>query len=77
MNYYIYENWRANGKKAKIHKENCSHCNYGNGQNKEKSEINGRWHGPYRDFDEATSFAISMGDRDITYCGVCRPDTGY
>lgn len=32
MDYWAYENWRANGHVTKVHRGDCSHCNDGRGQ---------------------------------------------
>ena len=73
MKCYIYENWRAE-KKAKIHRADCSHCNYGNGQDKKKSDSNGRWHGPFDNYNDALNTALNMRDRDVSSCGICKPN---
>jgi len=73
MAFYIYENWQANGKSARIHKANCSHCNYGEGQKKNKTNANGRWHGPHKDFNEAMKTASMLDDYVISSCGICKP----
>lgn len=76
MNYYIYENWTAE-KKAVIHTSDCSHCNQGNGKQKEKTNgRNGLWHGPFTNFTEAMKKANSMRDRDVRCCKICVPESG-
>lgn len=71
MSYYIYENWRAE-QKAKIHIGTCKHCNNGNGQNKEKTNLNGKWHGPYSSIEDALGVAHSL-PRNVSFCGICCP----
>jgi len=68
MDFYIYENWRADGLKARIHAGGCGHCNYGKGQKKEKSGENGEWHGPFADIETAEENAKMLGDYSISYC---------
>ena len=75
MKFYIYENWRAErAGKAKIHKSFCSHCNNGNGKQKEKGNNNGKWHGPFDSFDSAMKKAKNeMNNRNISICKICVP----
>lgn len=69
--YYIYENWRAE-KKAVIHKGTCKFCNEGKGTGKTiLGESNGKWHGPYLNFEEAWEKANLLKDRDVRKCSFC------
>ena len=73
MSFYFYENWQANGKQAKIHKGECAHCNYGEGQRKEKTNNNGKWHGQFNSFEDAMNNAQLLNNYVITCCGICKP----
>lgn len=75
MRYYIYENWQAE-KKAKVHKSSCSHCQNGNGTHNSKTDVNGKWHGPYNTFIVALNKANSLGDRTVSSCQHCKPESG-
>jgi hypothetical protein len=78
LHFYIYENWRAekNGK-AKVHKENCPHCNKGEGQAKNKeSGRNGIWHPPFTSFESAWEAAVLMPNRKESCCNICNPEKG-
>lgn len=70
--YYVYENWRADGHKAKIHFAHCSYCNHGDSTGRGKSGVNGQWHGPLDSFDDAVEAARQTGGR-VSCCGVCVP----
>lgn len=74
-NYWVYENWVAE-KKAVIHKAQCTHCNNGNGTQKNvRGDKNGKWYGPFRQYDDARATAQALKDRIIRDCGHCRPGT--
>ena len=69
--YYIYENWRAE-KKAVIHSESCRFYKNGKGTGKTTlGESNGKWHGPYSQFEEAWEKANLLDDRDVRKCSFC------
>jgi|GEM_PF-1411855 len=71
--YYIYENWVAE-KKAVIHRSNCGNCNYGQGKGTNiHGEKNGKWHGPFKTYDETKNCALRLDDRRIRDCKVCEP----
>lgn len=73
MVFYIYENWVAE-KKAVIHREDCSFCNYGQGIHKNiRGNRNGKWHGPFLNFEKAYNFAKSLKDRPTKECSFCKP----
>lgn len=73
MSYYIYENWRAE-KKVVIHTSKCSMCNNGKGIHVDASDSNGQWHGPFKTFKDAVSFAEGCQDRKIKFCKICTPE---
>jgi hypothetical protein len=71
--YWIYENWTAD-KKAVIHRAGCGHCNDGRGVGTNKlGDRNGRWHGPYRDYEQARAAAVALPDRGVRDCRLCGP----
>jgi len=51
--FHIYENWRARGHKAIIHRASCGDCNDGHGKGGGTSARNGQWHGPYSTLQQA------------------------
>lgn len=64
MAYYVYENWRARGHKAVIHKGDCPFCKNGNGLSGNGTRIdNGAWHGPFDQLNQAIDFANKTGGR--------------
>jgi len=70
--YHVYENWRAEGHKARIHVSHCPSCNNGEGVHPGSGDDNGRWHGPFKTFQEAFEAAENSG-RHISECKRCHP----
>ena len=70
--YFVYENWVAEGRKAKIHFGDCSYCNFGKGMHETDNETNGRWLGPFTNFQEAFNTATETGGR-VSQCKHCAP----
>lgn len=70
--FYVYENWRAQGHRTKIHRAECSHCDHGRGQRGGTRAENGEWHGPFSNFNLADNTAIETGGAK-SLCGLCRP----
>lgn len=66
----MYENWTADGHKAKVHRGDCSHCNDGRGKDPDASDRNGQWHGGYSSREEAREHARSL-TRNATDCSFC------
>jgi hypothetical protein len=67
--FWAYENWRAHGHRATIHRADCGSCNQGAGVHGGGQTPNGKWHGPFRSSDDARS-AVSHGVevRECTRC---------
>jgi len=60
--YYVYENWRARGHKAIVHKGNCAFCIDVTGLSRPGTRPDrGTWHGPYDTKVEADNVASSLG----------------
>jgi F-type H+/Na+-transporting ATPase subunit beta len=72
MNYYFYENWVAEGHKARIHIAECSFCKVGKGIHPNASVRNGKWHGPYSSYQAVFAAVIETG-RHISQCKFCNP----
>ena len=70
--YFVYENWVAEGHKAKLHFGDCSFCNFGKGMHQTENETNGRWLGPFTNFQEAMNAATETGGR-VSHCKHCAP----
>ena len=70
--YFVYENWVAEGHKAKIHFGDCPYCNFGKGMHQTDNETNGRWLGPFTSFQEAIHAATATGGR-VSPCKHCDP----
>jgi len=67
MSYYVYENWTAESK-AVVHVGFCGHCNDGQGCHLNPlGNRNGKWHGPFLDFENAVKFANQTG-RSVRRC---------
>lgn len=72
MSYWVYENWRAHGHRATVHRGACGHCNDGSGQGGGTRADNGQWLGPFNTADEAAAAARATGGADRR-CGSCKP----
>ena len=59
MNFYVYENRRAHGHSARVHREECPHCNEGQGNHPGSGTANGQWHGPFEGSDGARARVCS------------------
>jgi hypothetical protein len=70
--YYVYENWVAEGHKARIHFGHCPFCIFGKGMHHTENEENGRWHGPFTSFEEAFEVATKTGAY-VSKCMHCVP----
>jgi len=72
MSYWVYENWRAHGHRATVHRGDCGHCNDGAGQRGGTRGDNGRWLGPYKSAADADAVARATGS-ETRRCGSCNP----
>jgi len=70
MSYHVYENWVAEGHKARVHRSTCSFCNNGRGVHPGSGTRNGAWHGPFDTLEEAMIAAIDTGG-NVSSCKVC------
>jgi hypothetical protein len=70
--FFVYENWRAHGQRATVHRGECSYCNDGRGARGGTRPDNGRWHGPFDNFNAADNTALRCGG-ERRLCGSCRP----
>ncbi len=68
--YWVYENWRADGHKARVHLGDCPFCNHGRGIHPLASDDNGRWHGPFATLGQARQAASGLG-RNVSECRKC------
>jgi hypothetical protein len=70
--YWVYENRRAEGRKAVLHRATCRCCNDGRGLRGGTATANGRWHGPFASATLAREHAQRTGG--VTRpCALCRP----
>jgi hypothetical protein len=69
--FWVYENWRAHGHRATVHRSDCRSCNSGAGVHGGTLTPNGKWHGPYQSLDEARSAASR--DAKLRECRRCHP----
>jgi hypothetical protein len=58
--FHVYENWRARGHKAVIHRDSCGHCNNGHGTSGGTDPKNGQWHGPFPTLQQAQAFSSAL-----------------
>ena len=70
--YYVYENWVAEGHKARIHFSHCSYCNDGEGVHSGSGDRNGRWLGPFDMLQGAVDAAHGTGG-NVSKCKLCCP----
>lgn len=70
--FWAYENWRAHGHRATVHRGDCGACNHGRGVHGGGETANGKWHGPFSSSDEARSAAGRHG-AEVRDCGLCKP----
>ena len=70
--FFVYENWQAEGHKARVHRGSCPSCNYGKGIHPEASEEHGRWHGPFDALNDAVVLANRSGGV-VSFCKRCSP----
>jgi len=61
--YSVYENWRARGKKAVVHRATCGFCNNGARLQAGTRSDNGRWTGPFPSLAAADAAAALPGFR--------------
>lgn len=71
MKFFVYENWVRD--RGRIHKAECSFCNFGQGRDGKWSNRSGKWHGPFDNRDEAFNAANLLGRREMAPCAVCDP----
>lgn len=74
MTFYVYENWRAHGHTARIHRSDCSFCQNGQGVHLDAGDENGRWSAPFDLLPEAEQAAQRMGAQ-VSYCQQCSPQS--
>lgn len=68
--FWAYENWRAHGHRVTIHRADCGSCNHGTGVHGGGQTANGKWHGPFRSPEEATT-AVNLSRIEVRHCGRC------
>ena len=73
MAYWTYENWRAKGHRATVHRADCGHCNEGQGTGRGEEGRNGRWHGPFATGAGAARAGTESGAA-VSSCGSCAPE---
>jgi hypothetical protein len=71
--YYIYENWQAHGHVARIHRAECSFCNFGKGFHCTDNVEHGRWLGPYKSLAEVYQ-KVNHPGINVSNCKICNPD---
>ena len=72
MRYWVYED-KSGDSHAFVHKETCSHCNYGEGRGQGRIPGESEWHGPYDTIEEAKQKARETGRKEKRGCGHCLP----
>jgi hypothetical protein len=72
MAFWAYENWRAHGHRARIHRAECGACNDGAGVQGGSTTPKGRWHGPFITVESAIEAATRTG-AEVVFCMRCAP----
>lgn len=72
MTFWVYENWRAYGHRAAVHRGACGYCNEGQGLHLGTRSDNGAWHGPFQTAGAALDEAART-DGEVRPCGSCAP----
>jgi hypothetical protein len=72
---YVYINWVASGRTARVHTGECGHCNYGKGCRPGSSNRNGRWlTASFATLAEAESAAEKeLPGVSVSLCRQCNP----
>lgn len=74
MNYYIYNNWQANGDRYTLHHWSCGDCHSGLGKHQNVSYgENGVWIGPFEEIQFAENYRIMKGvpNERFAHCQRC------
>lgn len=67
--YYVYHNWTSEpGGKAIIHKGACSYCKDGKGIHPVKSNLHGKWLGPYISRQDAYEATKALNAVRVDFC---------
>jgi hypothetical protein len=61
MEFWVYQNWRASGHKAVVHRASCAFCSAGRGLAGGTRSDNGRWVGPHPSEEVAKAAAANTG----------------
>jgi hypothetical protein len=69
--YWIYDNHHRN--RGRIHRGECSECNFGRGKNGANKRALDRWLG-FETREEAYAAAIKLNRDDMKPCSKCLPD---
>ena len=67
--FWIYENWKTNGYRARIHKSTCKHCGI-EGEKPKESMQGSAWRGPFDSLQESIAFAKQLGAK-VSVCKLC------
>lgn len=68
--FWVYENWTAQGHRATLHRSDCAFCNHGAGVHGGGQTRNGKWHGPFGIHEDAVAAAESSG-AEVRDCARC------
>ncbi|MBU2704072.1 hypothetical protein Ga0466249_005224 [Sporomusaceae bacterium BoRhaA] len=68
--FWIYENWKNNGHRARIHREGCKHCYIPEGKEHPVASVGSAWHGPFANLDMAVDEAGKLCSK-IALCKMC------
>lgn len=69
--FFIYENWQAGPRKAKLHRASCACCNDGKGRAGGYDKSHAEWHGPFATLRLARAAQSRLPVRERSDCGHC------
>jgi len=72
--FWIYENWKTNGHRARMHKATCKFCAT-EGEVPRQSMEGSAWRGPFNTLEEANRYALELGAK-VSCCKRCIKDLG-
>lgn len=73
-NFWIYENWKNNGHRTRVHAGSCVHFKT-DADGNPKSSKGSKWHGPYESLEDAEKAARETGGK-VSFCRVCLKEAG-
>jgi len=74
--FWVYENWRNNGHRARVHIESCRHCSILESEERSNAGQGSKWYGPFLTIEDALSLAKECCDK-VSLCRTCLKNAEY